>query len=62
MISLTTQCREGEGVCPDTEHSSGRCTNDIISGSVEGSQEDGIQCISFEKPFTTRKLAKLTSL
>ena len=47
------QCRLGEGVCPDTQHSSGQCTNDIIPGSVQGSSQDGIQCIAFAKYFTT---------
>ena len=50
------QCREGRGVCPDTDHVSGQCTNDIVPGSVQGQQMDGIQCIAFQKPFTTSNL------
>ena len=47
------QCRSGEGACPDTLDISGNCTNDVYN--VEGSVEDGIQCVSFTRNFSTCK-------
>ncbi len=47
------QCRSGEGACPDTLDISGNCTNDVYN--VEGSVEDGVQCVSFTRNFSTCK-------
>ena len=50
---LFLQCRAGEGACPDVMDSSGSCTNDVFS--IEGSVNNGIQCVSFTRNFTTSK-------
>ena len=42
-------------MCPDVEHRSGQCTDDVVPGSVRGTYHDGVQCITFTKPFTTGK-------
>ena len=47
------QCRGGEGACPDTEDSSGTCTNDVTL--VEGFKDNGQQCVVFSRNFAAGK-------
>ena len=48
------QCRAGVGVCPDTEDSSGTCTNDV--NLLGGFSENGQQCVAFSRNFAAGKL------
>jgi hypothetical protein len=48
-LSAYTQCRGGEGACPDTEDSSGTCTDDVTP--VGGFSADGQQCVIFTRNF-----------
>ena len=50
-MSLYFQCRAGVGACPDVMDSSGLCTNDVFN--IEGSINNGVQCVSFTRNFTT---------
>ena len=47
------QCRGGVGACPDTEDSSGTCTNHVTL--VGGFSEDGQQCVTFTRNFAAGK-------
>jgi hypothetical protein len=52
-LSAYTQCRGGEGACPDTEDSSGTCTDDVTL--VGGVSVDGQQCVTFTRNFAAGK-------
>ncbi|XP_064398528.1 protein Skeletor, isoforms B/C-like [Halichondria panicea] len=45
------QCRDGRGACPDEDHFSGSCSNDIVS--VSGSRQGGQQCVIYKQSFST---------
>ncbi|XP_064398937.1 neurogenic locus notch homolog protein 3-like [Halichondria panicea] len=45
------QCRDGRGACPDEDHFSGSCSNDIVS--VSGSRQGGQQCVIYTRHFST---------
>ena len=56
------QCRDGRGACPDEDHFSGSCSNDIVS--VSGSRQGGQQCVIYTRHFSTSEcvLLELTLL
>ncbi len=45
------QCRNGNGACPDEDHFSGSCSNDIVS--VSGSRQGDQQCVIYTRNFST---------
>ena len=57
-VSLSLQCRNGTGACPDTDDSRGSCTNDVAL--VQGWKENGQQCVIFSRNFTSSQSPSLS--
>ncbi|XP_064399010.1 mucin-2-like isoform X2 [Halichondria panicea] len=51
------QCRGGRGACPDEDHFSDSCSNDIVS--VSGSRQGGQQCVIYTRNFSTNDTCDL---
>ena len=59
-LQSLSQCRDGVGACPDTEDSSGECSNNVAL--LQGWKENGQQCVVYSRNFTAGELNHETHL
>ncbi len=58
-MPLPPQCRGGRGACPDEDHFSDSCSDDVVA--VSGSRDGGQQCVIYTREYSTGEWAGYSS-